>query len=150
MAWWIVAAGIAIVLLGGLATSAETEQLTQSFGKPLSDFADAVGHAEGVYTVGSRPYRNNNPGDMILAPPASNYTDKSDGTYAVFDSMQDGWQALEDQLDLIRRGASARYNPNMTFTDMAAVYSPQGNLAWAKNVSIFLGAAPGEKIGGYL
>lgn len=119
-------------------------------GTPLSPFAEAIGYAEGFFTPLTRPRRNNNPGDFILAPPASNYTNKSDGTYAVFDNVQDGWQALEDQLDLIRRGASSHYNLDMSFNQMAAVYSPDGWQNWANNVASKLGASPEEAIRGYL
>lgn len=131
-----------------LTSSAEGETVTT--GKPLSPFADAIAKAEGFYISGSRSQRNNNPGDFILAPPASNYTSKSDGTYAVFDNPQDGWQALEDQLDLIRRGASNNYQITMTFLQMAKAYSPDGFQNWANNVATALGANPAEQIGAYL
>lgn len=121
-----------------------------SFGRPLSPFADAIGHAEGFFTVGSRSNRNRNPGDFILAPPASNYTSNSDGTYAIFDTIEDGWQALEDQLDYIRRGVSNNYHGAMSFEQMAQVYSPDGWQNWANNVSKFLGALATEQIGKYL
>lgn len=120
-----------------------------SFGKPLSAFADAIAHAEGFYTVGSRPYRNNNPGDFILAAPATNYTSNTDGTYAVFDSIADGWQCLEDELDLIRRGVS-RYKPTISFNELAQGYSPDGWQNWANNVAAYVGAGVNEQIGAYL
>ena len=145
----VVAVLAALFLLSGVAFG-ENEKMNASFGKALSPFADAIGHAEGFFTSGSRPNRNNNPGDFILAPPATAYTNKSDGTYAIFDTAQDGWQALEDQLDLIRRGASGHYNANMSFIQMAQVYSPDGADNWAKNVADRLGASPEESIGGYL
>ena len=120
-------------------------------GGPLSTFANAIGLAEGFFVSGSRPQRNNNPGDLISGvPPASNYTTNSDGTYAIFDNVSDGWQALEDQLDAIRRGSSNYYSTTMTFNQMAQSYSPSGWQAWAKNVSSALGAAPTEQIGAYL
>jgi hypothetical protein len=142
---------VAIIAAALFASQSQGEEvLAQNTGTPLSPFADAIGHAEGFYVADSRSNRNNNPGDFILAPPASNYTDKSDGTYAIFDNVADGWQALEDQLDLIRRGASNNYTTVMTFEQMAQKYSPDGWENWAKNVSEFLGAQPKEQIGAYL
>jgi hypothetical protein len=120
-----------------------------SFGRPLSPFADAIAHAEGFYIVGSRSNRNRNPGDFILAPPATNYTSNSDGTYAVFDTVDDGWQCLEDELDFIRRGVS-HFKDTFTFEQLAQGYSPDGWQNWAANVSKFLGAVPSEQIGKYL
>lgn len=142
----IVAAGAAAFLF---ASQASGEEVTQT-GTPLSPFAEAIGHAEGFFTAGSRPNRNNNPGDLILAPPATAYTSDSDGTYAIFDNAADGWQALEDQLDLIRRGASHNFNLLMTFNQMAQKYSPDGWQNWAANVARFLGAQPTEQIGAYI
>jgi len=144
----LIAAGVVLLF----STQAEGEAVTQAqnTGEPLSNFAAAIGHAEGFFNAGTRPNRNNNPGDFILAPPATAYTDKSDGTYAIFDSVADGWQALEDELDLIRRGVSHNYTKTMTFEQMAQKYSPDGWQNWAANVSSFLAAGPKEQIGAYL
>jgi hypothetical protein len=140
------------LLLGGAnLMEAETKGTGTGGGSPLSPFADAIAHAEGFYVTGSRSQRNNNPGDMILAPPANKYTAKSDGTYAIFDTAQDGWQALEDQLDFIRRGVSAHYTKTMTFFQMAETYSPgDGSTEWATNVASFVGANPNETIESYI
>lgn len=130
-------------------------------GTPLSPFAEAIGHAEGFFTPLTRPNRNNNPGDMILAAPATSYTDKSDGTYAIFDTSQDGWQALEDELDLWRRNVSPVYGAfakslgvsqitQLSFNQIAQKYSPDGWQNWAANVASHLGASPDELIGAYL
>lgn len=144
MQWFLIILGIgAVSLLTGGAVMAS------SFGRPLSTFADAIAHAEGFYTVGSRSNRNNNPGDFILAPPASNYTSVSDGTYAVFDTVADGWQALEDELDMIRRGVS-HFKPMFTFEQLAQGYSPDGWQNWSVNVAKYVGATPNEQIGTYL
>jgi hypothetical protein len=151
MIWIVIIAG-AILLIGGsalTASSATGSGDAASSGKPLSDFARAIGVAEGYGKPGARPTRNNNPGDMIFAPPASNYTSKSDGRYAVFDNPQDGWQALEDELDFIRRGVSAHYKVTMTFFQMANVYA-EGDANWAVNVAREVGAEPSETIEGYL
>src|SRR5689334_9920299 len=103
---WVLLALLGISLFAGGAVVAK------SYGKPRSRFADAIAHAEGYYVPGSRPYRNNNPGDFVLAPPATKYTAKSDGTYAIFDTADDGWAALEDELNYIRTGTSHYYNVN--------------------------------------
>ena len=146
---------IILLLLGAgflLAMNATAgEKQTPIAGGPLSSFAAAIAQAEGFFVANSRSQRNNNPGDLISGtPPASNYTDKTDGTYAIFDTVSDGWQALEDQLDLIRRGVSKYYSVTMTFDQMAQTYSPSGWQNWSKNVSAALGAATTEQIGAYL
>ena len=141
---------ILAAILGGAWLLANVSSIGENFGNPLSDFAKAIGTAEGFFVVGSRSNRNNNPGDFILAPPASNYTTKSDGTYAIFDTVQDGWQALEDQLDLIRRGVSSIYNVDMSFEEMGQHWSPDGWENWSLNVATFLKAQTKDRIGDYL
>lgn len=151
MIWLVLVAGAILLLGGSLLTQSGEAASSADLGNPLSDFAKAIGYSgEGFGKPGARPTRNNNPGDMILAPPASNYTNRSDGTYAIFDTAQDGWQALEDEMDLIRRGVSKHYNTSMSFEQMAKVYSPDGWQNWANNVAKALGASPADSIGGYL
>lgn len=151
----------AVALLFGTQASGEEVTQAENTGTPLSPFAEAIGHGEGFFNAGTRPNRNNNPGDFVLAPPATAYTDKSDGTYAIFDTVADGWQTLEDELDLWRRNASPVYKEwakslglsdisHLTFNQLAQKYSPDGWQNWAKNVSSFLGAQPTEQIGAYL
>lgn len=56
--------------------------------------AQAIAQMEGFYTPGTRPNRNNNPGDLISwgSTPTS-------GGFAVFPTAQDGWNALYSQVD---------------------------------------------------
>lgn len=119
-------------------------------GQPGSSFADAIAHAEGFYTTGSIPQRNNNPGDFRSwgGYPAVN-------GYVQFPTVADGWNALEEELNLIRSGTSHVYKPSMSFRQMAYLYAdgandPQGAANWSKNVADFLGASEDEAIGNYL
>lgn len=113
----------------------------------MSAFAEAIARAEGFYVEGSRPARNNNPGDLRAWPGAE---EDSDG-YAVFDTPERGWAALESQLKVIRDGQSHFYSLSMTFSQMGKIYAggdPGGN--WARNVAAALSAGVDDSIGDYL
>ena len=107
-----------------------------------SQFAAAIGNAEGVNVPGSLPARNNNPGDLRNWPGAP--ADASG--YSIFPTMQAGWDALETQLDAIRNGSSAYYNANMSIAQMGAIYA-DGDPNWAANVAAFLGTTSNAIIG---
>ena len=142
----------AFIFMGMAATSAFGKTLNYPVdGGPQSKFADAIAHAEGFYTNGSRPERNNNPGDFENWPGVP--TD--DAGYSVFGSVADGWRALEEQLNAIRNAASRHYTTGMSFTQMAQIYAdgahdPTGAQDWATNVAAFMGADVSDSIGNYL
>lgn len=84
--------------------------------------AQAIAQMEGFYTPGTRPNRNNNPGDLISwgSTPTS-------GGFAVFPTAQDGWNALYQQINLnISRGLTL----NEFFAGKPGVYpgyAPSGS-----------------------
>jgi hypothetical protein len=58
----------------------------------ISKIADAIAFAEGYNALGSRPRRNNNPGDL-----EQDVTGKAvghDGPYVIYASPQDGLEAM--------------------------------------------------------
>ena len=58
-------------------------------------FLEAVGRMEGVYAIGSRPQRNNNPGDIEYGKFAQAHgATGSDGRFAIFPSLDAGYSAM--------------------------------------------------------
>ena len=102
----------------------------------ISKLADAIQFAEGFYSPGSRPKRNNNPGDLetdITGTGAG-----FDGPYVVYASYADGRAALEQMISGWFNGSSKIYDPSMTIAEVAARYSPDGSGNWANNVASYL------------
>ena len=107
--------------------------------------ANAIAKAEGYGIPGAIPTVANNPGDLK----------KGDVGYGTINgitkyaNVQDGWNALYAQLQLIVDGRSTRYKVTDTLRKMGQVWtatvSEQG--AWSKNVAAALGVTPDATIG---
>lgn len=81
----------------------------------LTLLAEAIKQHEGWFP-GSRSYRNNNPGNLMYAGQAG-AIGADDAGFAIFDSYQDGWNALLNQLQLYaERG--------LTIGQMLEIYAP--------------------------
>lgn len=103
----------------------------------IQTIAAAIQTQEGYYP-GSIAYTNNNPGNLIYAgqPGAT----KGANGFAVFDSYQDGLNALYSQIQ-------SYANRGMTIQDMMNVYAPAsvpGNnpTLYASNIANSLGTTP--------
>jgi hypothetical protein len=61
------------------------------------NFLEAVAREEGYYVKGSRPQRNNNPGDIEFGTFAEAHgaTKGTDGRFAIFDSPEAGFAAMK-------------------------------------------------------
>jgi hypothetical protein len=104
----------------------------------ISRIADAIAFAEGYFVPGSRPRRNNNPGDL-----ERDLTGKGvawDGPYVVYSSATDGFEALEHQVRLMF-GGSHIYKPSMTIAEVALHYTESEKNIWAQNVAFRLGVS---------
>jgi hypothetical protein len=102
----------------------------------ISKIADAIAFAEGYFAAGSRPRRNNNPGDLErdLIGKATGL----DGPYVIYGNRQDGWEALEQQVRLMFSGSHI-YKPSMTIAEIAQHYTTTQPEIWARNVAEHLG-----------
>ena len=111
----------------------------------ISKIADAIAFAEGYFVSGSRPHRNNNPGDL-----ERDLTGKGvgwDGPYVVYGTIQDGREALEHQVRLMFAG-SRIYRPSMTIAEVARHYTATQPEVWARNVAARLGVGVETRLEG--
>ena len=102
----------------------------------ISKIADAIAFAEGHFVSGSRPRRNNNPGDL-----ERDLTGKGagwDGPYVIYATAQDGREALEHLVRLMFAGSHI-YKPQMTIAEVARHYTATDPQIWARNVAGHIG-----------
>lgn len=102
----------------------------------IQDIARAIARAEGFHVVGSLAQRAKNPGNLKMG-------DVGLGTIAgktIYPTLEAGWDALYRQVRLMLTGASAYYNPAMTLSEVARIYTGNDNpLGWARAVAQSLG-----------
>lgn len=147
--WIVLGIGAAIVLFAWAASSSNGGTSVPSA------LANAVSIAEGLPVAGSVPQRANNPGDLELG-------DQGQGTIGgktIFASLEDGWAALERELELITSGTSPVYNSyaqslglqdssQLSISQVAQKYTGGDNPdAWANTVASELGVTPDTAIG---
>jgi hypothetical protein len=114
----------------------------------ISKVADAIAFAarsasavarslkESFPVAGSRPRRDNNPGDL-----ERDLTGKGvglDGPYVIYATAQDGRAALEHQVRLMFAGSHI-YKPSMTISEVSRHYTATDPETWARNVAAHLG-----------
>ena len=115
----------------------------------VQSIAQAIATAEGFYNAGpsSLPVVNNNPCDMTSA-----------GALAVYSTLDAGWAACENQINIILNGQSSvpayAAGPDTSILQLANGWAPPpsascgsmcaGNspTAWANNVAAALGVSP--------
>ena len=103
----------------------------------ISTIASTIQQIEGYYP-GTLAYRNNNPGNLVYTgqPGATRGT----GGFAIFDSYQDGWNALQRQIQLYA-------DRGLTIEQMMAIYAPASDprnnpAAYAQSIAATLGVDP--------
>jgi len=109
----------------------------------VSRLSDAIAFAEGYNVPGSRPRRNNNPGDL-----EQDVTGKAvghDGPYMIYASPQDGLDALKHQVRLMFKGSHI-YSPSMTIAEVAHHYTTTDSSLWAHNVACRLGVSTDTRL----
>lgn len=88
----------------------------------IEKFAEAIKEHEGFFE-GSRSFRNNNPGNLKFVG-QEGATREETGTFAVFKTYQDGWNALIKQITRAVTGKSQIYQPEMTILEFFQKYAP--------------------------
>lgn len=114
----------------------------------LLDVAQAIGHAEGYYSPGSRSQRNNNPGDLTIGDEHGQAVSGYDGPFIIFSSVDAGFQALTIKLQNILNGRSSHYSPGMSWQQIGMVWA-DGDSNWGTNVAAALGVSPNDSLGNY-
>jgi hypothetical protein len=107
----------------------------------VSALANAIAKAEGYFSSATAvPVRANNPGDLVLGDVGNGVANSAGVT--IFDSLEDGWNALFNEINAILSGTSKYISPDMTIAQMGQVYAgPAGGAAWAANVAGALGVS---------
>jgi hypothetical protein len=131
-AWAVAGVAAFIVLSGGAGVVLYSEMQ-----KRVKRLADAIEHAEGYGVPGARPTRNQNPGDLT-----SDLIGKAvgwDGSFPIYATYADGRANLETEVEMMLDGTSSIYDPTMSISEVAALYTTTQQAAWATNVAGYLG-----------
>jgi hypothetical protein len=123
--YWAIAAGVVLTFLATGATAA------------YQRLAQAIASAEGFYVAGSRPQRNNNPGDLTVDITGAGIG--WDGPFVIYASAADGWAALDQQTEEMLSNTSGIYNNAMTISQVASKYTTTNQAGWAATVAGQLG-----------
>lgn len=110
----------------------------------IQRIAHAIATAEGFFVPGSRPNRNNNPGDL-----KGNYAGTAVGNDAGFDvyaTPDDGWAALYRQVTLWLTNKSHVANQDTTLYELSRLYTTTDQDAWLNNVASQLGVDPSTSL----
>jgi len=135
MKWWVVLLiGAAIVLGSGMS----------SLEKIVEKIALAIKEFEG-WKVGSRSYRNNNPGNLKSAGQIGLVGIDETG-HAIFDSLTSGWNALKNQIRIAIIGKSYVYTPSDSLYEFFSKYSEANSAQYAQFVASKLGVVPETKL----
>lgn len=113
-----------------------------------SPFAAAIARLEGYGPSGNIPTLANNPGSLELGDLGYGTYNAANGQQiTVFPTAEDGWSALQHQLDLATSGRSQFYSPDTTLDQFGTTYSG-GNSSYGKNLAKILGVSPDTTLSG--
>lgn len=103
----------------------------------ITRLAEAIARAEGYYVAGSLPRRMNNPGSL---------TDIT-GKLRQYETPEQGWEALRDQVRRMLSGTSLIYRPSMDIRRIADIYTGGDNPeSWARTVAQHLGISTSTRL----
>jgi hypothetical protein len=112
--------------------------------RSIDRLAQAIAKAEGFYSPGATlPKRCGNPGDL-KALRSQRYPGQvgiCKGGHVRFRTQDDGWAALNHQLEMIVNGESKRYTINMSLQEIGRGYAGSWRI-WSRNVAHNLGTTP--------
>lgn len=119
-------------------------------GNRIWDCCRAIAYAEGYNVPNSNPARLNNPGDISdgISTYGSEYHSGSNITK--FPDAQTGWLWLYAKLANILNGTSTRYNDQMSWNEIGAIWAPPNAAVWASNVATALRVDPDSSISDYV
>lgn len=135
---WAILIAIAVLTLGGGASLIDSGS-----NAVVSKLADAIEYAEGFFVSGSRPQRNNNPGDLETDITGAGIG--FDGPYVVYPTYQAGRAALEQLIRLMFSGSHI-YKPSMTIAEVASHYTATQQDAWASTVAAHYGVSVNTRL----
>lgn len=139
--WLILAAVLAVLLF------AASAQASMNNSPKIASIAAAIGHAEGFGLPNAIPTRANNPGDLKLG-------DLGHGAISgktIFATVEDGWNALRKQINLMATGRSDYYQPTDTWRRIAQVWVGTSDYPnWMNTVTSDLGVSPDSTLEDYL
>lgn len=114
----------------------------------IQQFALAIQKHEGWF-LNSRSQKNNNPGNLKFAGQRK-ATGKDNGGFAIFNSYEDGFAALLNQINIGLSGKSKLYYPEMTLIEFFSRYAPSSDnnnpTGYAEAVAIDMGITAGFQI----
>jgi hypothetical protein len=103
--------------------------------------AGAIAQTEGYGVAGQIPTLANNPGDLAIGD--IGYSTMGSAKITVFPDITTGWQALQNQVNLIANGQStAGYPQNATIAQVSNLYSGSTSGVWGNSVASILGVTP--------
>jgi hypothetical protein len=112
-----------------------------------SSFAQAIADAEGFGTPDAIPTLANNPGDLELGDQGHGVLQAANGQQiTIFGSEQEGWDALDNQVNEIFSGKSKHYSTPMTLERFGQIYSG-GDAGYGGRLAASLGVAPKATLG---
>lgn len=133
--WWLLA-GAGILAMA----SAGGGGFVSPGGSLIERMAEAIKTFEGWF-VGSRSYRNNNPGNLKLAGQPGAIGQDEQG-HAIFDTYDSGWAALIRQIEGAFYGTSHVYSPDDNLFSFFSKYAEGNSLQYAQYVAGQLGIDP--------
>jgi len=146
--WTVIAKQTKLVqlanLLSALASSLALLLKLKTEKSKLEKWAEAIKEYEG-WSVGSRSYRNNNPGNLKYVGQVLSTGADSMG-FAIFKSYKDGWDTLLKMLKNAATGLSSVYRPENSLFVFFSKFSPAADNndpgAYALFVSHKIGVVP--------
>ena len=143
---WVILVAVGAVFLYAWASASIDGNGGEELATTLTrKIAEAIAVAEGWFHPSGTavPQRANNPGNLKL--PENPLGDI--GGKTIFATAEEGWAALDRQINFILTGQSRYYTPDMTIFQVAQIYTGGDNAqAWANIVAGKLGVTPDTPI----
>jgi hypothetical protein len=127
---------ILFAVIGGAAIMA-----AKALPSVIDRMAELIRDWESGGNLQARSYRNNNPGNLKTAGQAG-VVGADEYGHAIFDSYENGWQALIRQVTIAFNGQSHVYSPDDTLYSFFSKYAEDNSGNYAEYVASGLGVSP--------